>query len=61
MNAEYIEKQIKELGEKIADRKKKGQIKIVEIQKLQNSLNETATLILKYQSQVEVLKEVLEN
>ena len=61
MNPEYVEKQIKELKEKISDYTKKGQKKIQEINRLQEDLNKTTALIIKYKNQVEVLEQVLDN
>lgn len=61
MDAEYVEKEIKDLRIKISDYKKKGQKKIEDINRLQKDLNEVTALILKYQAQIEALEKVLNN
>lgn len=59
MNAENIEKEIKELRQKISEKVKKGQKKIQDYKKLEQELNEGAALITRWKSQIEVLQKVL--
>ena len=61
MDAEYVEKEIKDLKLKISDYKRKGEKKIEEINRLQKDLNETTNLIVKYTNQIEALEKVLNN
>ena len=61
MDAEYVEKEIKDLKLKISDYKRKGEKKIGEINRLQKDLNETTNLIVKYTDQIEALEKVLNN
>ncbi len=61
MDAESVEKEIKEIKLKIADKKKKGQRRLEEYQRLQKELNEGAGLIIRWESQVEALQKVLDN
>ena len=59
MDAESVEKKIKEIKLKISEKKKKGQRRLEEYQRLQKELNEGAALIMKWESQVEALQKVL--
>ena len=61
MDAESVEKEIKEIKLKILEKRKKGQKRVEEFQRLQKELNEGAALIIKWENQVEVLQKVLDN
>lgn len=61
MNPESIEKEIKEIKLKILEKRKKGQRRLEEFQRLQKELNEGAALIIKWENQVEVLQKVLDS
>ncbi|MCP6727467.1 MAG: hypothetical protein KJI69_05660 [Patescibacteria group bacterium] len=59
MDAESVEKEIKEIRLKISENKRRGQKKLMEYQRLQKELQESAALILRWESQVEALQKVL--
>lgn len=59
MDAESVEKEIKEIRLKISENKRRGQKKMMEYQRLQKELQESAALILRWESQVEALQKVL--
>lgn len=61
MDAEYIEKEIKEIRLKILEKKKRGQKRLEEFQRIQKELNDGATKIMKWEAQVEALQKVLNN
>lgn len=61
MDAEYVEKEIKDIRLKIIEKKKRGKKRLEEYQRLQKELNEGAALIIKWESQIEVLQKVLNN
>ena len=53
MDAESVEKEIKELKLKILKNKERGQKKWVEYQRLQKDLQDSAALVLRWESQIE--------
>ena len=59
MDAESVEKEIKELRLKISENKRRGQKKLQEYQKLAKDLNDSATLVVRWESQIEALQKVL--
>ena len=61
MNAESLEKEIKEIKLKISEKKIRGQRRLEEYQRLQKELNEGAALIIKWENQIEALQKVLDS
>ncbi|KKK68433.1 hypothetical protein LCGC14_2944120 [marine sediment metagenome] len=61
MDAESVEKEIKEIRLKISEKKRRGQKRLQEYQRLQKELQEGAALIMKWENQVEALQKVLNN
>lgn len=61
MDAESVEKEIKEIRLKILEKRKRGQKRLEEYNRLGEELKKGALLIMKWESQVEALQKVLNN
>ena len=59
MDAESVEKEIKEIKLKISENKRRGQKKLQDYQKLGKELNDSAALIVRWEGQIEALQKVL--
>ena len=61
MDAESVEKEIKELRLKISENKRRGHKKLIEYQRLQKELQESVALVLRWENQIEALQKILNN
>ncbi len=61
MDAESVEKEIKEIQEKISKNMVLSQPKINKLKELEKELNDEAMQVIKWRSQIEALKKVLNN
>ena len=61
MDAESVEKEIKELQKKIVDNIRHTHPKIQKFKELEKELNDGALEVIKWRSQIEALRKVLNN